>query len=284
MEARRFTMLSDGIIKMDAGVMFGRIAKPQWEDQVSTDRRNRLTMGLNCVLTQFGGHNVLIDTGVGHKDPDGRRDQYGLVPSRLLKDLRAMGLSPKDIDTVILSRLDFDHCGGCTRLDRAGNFLPTFSRATYYIQETCYEDALTPDERFFDMYREEDFLPIQERGQFAMLNGDYEIMPGVEVKVAGGPCRGHQIVLLTLGGERACYLGDLAPTPFHLDLACIPAFDRYPELTLQTRREVLNQAEEEGWLLLFAHGGPGERAGYLERRNGRRRFRPVGVDEPPKVA
>ena len=284
METRRFTMLSDGIIKMDAGVMFGRIAKPQWEDQVSTDRRNRLTMGLNCVLTQFGGHNVLIDTGVGHKDPDGRRDQYGLVPSRLLKDLRAMGLSPKDIDTVILSRLDFDHCGGCTRLDRAGNFLPTFSRATYYIQETCYEDALSPDERFFDMYREEDFLPIQERGQFAMLNGDYEIMPGVEVKVAGGPCRGHQIVLLTLGGERACYLGDLAPTPFHLDLACIPAFDRDPELTLQTRREVLNQAEEEGWLLLFAHGGPGERAGYLERRNGRRRFRAVGVDEPPKVA
>ena len=283
MEARRITMLSDGIIKMDAGVMFGRIAKAQWEDQVSTDRKNRLTMGLNCVLVQIGSHNVLIDTGVGHKDPDGRRDQYGLVPSRLLKDLRAMGLSPKEIDTVVLSRLDFDHCGGCTRLDRAGNFLPTFSRATYYVQETCFEDALSPDERFHDMYREEDFLPIEERGQFGLLSGDTEILPGLEVKVAGGPCRGHQIVLLTLGGERAAYLGDLVPTPFHLDLACIPAFDRYPETTLQTRREVLNQAEEEGWLLLFAHGQD-EHAGYLERRNGRRVFRPVKVDVPSKVA
>ena len=207
MEARRFTVLSDGIIKVDAGVMFGRIAKAQWENQVSTDRRNRLTMGLNCVLMQIGSRNILIDTGVGHKDPDGRREQYGLVPSRLLKDLRAMGLSAKDIDTVVLSRLDFDHCGGCTRLDRTGNYLPTFSRATYYVQQTCFEDALNPDERFSDMYREQDFMPIEERGQFELLDGDTEILPGLEVRVAAGPCRGHQIVLMTLGGERVAYLG-----------------------------------------------------------------------------
>ena len=242
-------------------------------------------MGLNCVLAQAGGHNVLIDTGVGHKDPDGRRDQYGLVPSRLLKDLRGHGPLPQG------HRYGHSFTAGLRPLrwlhtSRQDGQLLTYLQQSHLLRaaELLRGTRLNPDERFFDMYREEDFLPIEERGQLAMLNGDDEILPGIEVKVAGGPCRGHQIVYLTLGGERACYLGDLVPTPHHLDLACIPAFDRYPEITLQTRKEVLNQAEEEGLLLLFAHGGPEERAGYLERRAGRRRFRPVGVPEPPKVA
>ena len=279
MMTRRVTILSDGIIKLDAGSMFGPVPKVRWENTVGTDRRNRITLGLNCLLVHMSQSNVLIDTGVGSKEMNGQRDEFGLVPSRLLKDLRALGLSSKDIDAVILTRLDFDHCGGCTRLDRSGSYLPTFSKATHYVQAQCFEEARNPNERCQTMYREEDFLPLEEKGQFTLLDGDCEIAPGIEVRVTSGPCRGHQIVLLTLGGERVAYLGDLVPTPYHLDLPSIPAFDQFPEETLEMKRDVLNQAEKEGWLLVFAHGHE-DKAGYLERRNGQRTFRPVELPRP----
>ena len=267
-------IISDGVIKRDAGSMFGPIPKVTWENMVATDRRNRVTLGLNCLLLQMGGKNVLVDTGVGPKEVNGHREEYGLVPSRLIKEIRSIGLTNKDIDAVILTDLDFDHCGGCTRLDRSGEYVPTFPRARYYVQAACYEDAINPNERCRGDYRQEDFQPIEECGQFDLLDGDAEILPGLAVKVAGGPSRGHQIILITMGGERIAFLGDLVPTPFHLDLASIPAYDLFPEETLTMKREILDQAEKEGWLLIFAHAYD-QKAGYLQRWNGQRALRPV---------
>ena len=267
-------LLSDGIIKFDGGTMFGRVPKVHWENMIPTDRRNRITLGLNCLLIQIAGKTVLVDAGVGSKELDNERETYGLVPSRLMKGLRGLGLSPKDVDAVILTGLHFDHCGGCTRLDRAGNLVPTFSRAKYYVQSMCWEDACSPNERCQEAYRSEDFLPIAEKGQLELLYGDTEIFPGLWVKVTSGHARGHQVVLLNHGGERIAFLGDLVPTPYHLDPGAISAFDQFPEKTLEMKKEVLRQAEKEGWLLIFSHGHD-QKAGYLERRNGHTYLRPV---------
>ena len=109
-------IISDGVIKMDGGSMFGQVPKVAWENTVVTDRKNRMTLGLNCLLLQVGGQNVLVDTGIGSKEIDQDKENLGLVPSRLLKWLKGLGLTPKDISAVVLSHLHFDHSGGCTRL------------------------------------------------------------------------------------------------------------------------------------------------------------------------
>ena len=118
--------------------------------------------------------------------------------------------------------------------------------------------------------------PINERGQLQLLAGDNEIYPGLSVRVTDGHAKGHQIVMMNHGGERIAFLGDLVPTPYHLDLAAISAFDQYPEETLECKREVLMQAEKEGWLIIFAHGHE-QKAGYLERRNGSTYLRTVDL-------
>jgi glyoxylase-like metal-dependent hydrolase (beta-lactamase superfamily II) len=267
-------VLSDGIIKFDGGTMFGPVPKTLWETKVATDRKNRITLGLNCLLIQVYGKTILVDTGVGAKDLDNEKEIYGLVPSRLLKGLKGLGISAKEIDAVILTHLHFDHSGGCTRLDRAGNLVPTFPRAKYYVQRECWEEACNPNERCHEIYREEDFSPIEEKGQLELLDGDSEIFPGLRVEVTHGHSRGHQVVMVNHGGERIAFLGDLIPTPHHLDLAAISAFDQYPEDTLEMKREFLRKAEKEGWLLIFAHSYD-QIAGYLERRNGHSYLRPV---------
>ena len=267
-------VLSDGIIKFDGGTMFGQVPKVYWENKVATDRKNRITLGLNCLLIQIAGKIVLVDVGVGAKELDHEKETYGLVPSRLVKGLKSLGLSPKEVDAVILTHLHFDHSGGCTRLDRAGNLVPTFPRARYFVQDACWQDACSPNERCQEIHRNEDFRPIEEKGQLELLDGDAEIFPGLCVKVADGHAKGHQVVMLNHGGERIAFLGDLVPTPYHLDLAAISAFDQFPENTLESKRDFLGQAEKGGWLLIFSHGHD-QKAGYLERRNGSTYLKPV---------
>jgi glyoxylase-like metal-dependent hydrolase (beta-lactamase superfamily II) len=260
-------VISDGVIKVDAGCMFGPVPKVVWEGSVATDRKNRMTLGLNCLLLQACGHNVVVDTGVGSKEIDNDKESLGLVPSRLLKGLKSVGLSPKDISAVVLSHLHFDHSGGCTRLDRAGNLVPTFSKARYYVQSKCWDEACHPNERTNGSHRAENYMPIDDRGQLELLDGDREILPGLNVIVTDGHAPGHQMVMFNHGGERVVYLGDIVPTPHHLNLAAISAFDSSPQITLEQKKELLSQAERQGWLLTFSHGHD-VRAGYLERRGG----------------
>lgn len=269
-------IISDGILKMDGGSVFGPIPKVVWENSVTTDRKNRITLGLNCLLLQVNGKNVLVDTGVGSKDNTRDKEALGLVPSRMVKGLKAAGMTPKDIHAVILSDLHFDHCGGCTRLDRTGAIVATFPKARYYVQRASWEEAYHPGERFRHAYREDNFAPIAERGQLELLDGDADIFPGLRVIVCAGPAKGHQMVMFNHGGERIVFLGDLVPTPHHLNPAVLSAFDYSPEDTMQQKGEWLTAAEKQGWLLVFAHGHD-TRAGYLERRGETTYLRPVDL-------
>ncbi len=269
-----FFLLSDGTIKVDGGAVFGQTPRVRWQNMAAPDRHNRIRLGLNCLLVRNGSQCVIVDTGVGTKEPDTVRDAYGLTNSRLLRELRARDLTPKDVSAVILTHLHFDHCGGATRLDRSGTPVPTFPNATYYVQRAAWEEAQQPNERGSSAYHSDDFLPLEESGQLKLLDGDCEVVPGIKVRVTDTHTKGHQFVLLNHGGERLAFLGDLIPTPHHLNLPCIAATDRFPEHTLQHKRKLLRDAEREGWLMLFSHGFE-ERAGYVESREGKWGFRPV---------
>ena len=269
-------ILSDGTYLLDGGSVFGRIPKSEWELQVKPDRRNRVRLGINCLLIQTPDANILVDTGAGSKRPDKLKETYGLNGNKLLKGLRGFGLTARDIDIVVLTHLKFDHVGGSTKLDRTGNAVPTFPKAQYMVQRACWEEANNPNERYNDSFFRDDFLPLEEKGLLTLLDGDCEIAPGVTVKVAGGPASGHQMVLVERGSERISYAADLIPTPYHIPLPYIPALDEYPNDTLVQKRELLDMAVQGGWLIIFGHGHD-QRAGYVEARNGKPKLLPVDI-------
>ena len=272
-------IISDGVMKIDGGSMFGLVPKVAWESSVSTDRKNRMSLGLNCLLMEVSGKNVLVDTGVGRKDGDfdeGAIATVGLSHGRLIRGLKDSGLTPKDIDAVILSHLHFDHSGGCTRLDRSGGIVTTFPNAKYYVQRANWEEACHPSDRCPAVLKSENFLPLEEHGQLELLDGDSEILPGLNVMVTDGHAPGHQMVMFSHGGERIAYLGDLVPTPYHLNPAVISAFDHSPDVTLERKQAILTEAEKQDWLLIFPHGH-GVKAGYLERRSEKMCLKPVDL-------
>ena len=70
----------------------------------------------------------------------------------------------------------------------------------------------------------------------------------------------------------AC-LGDVLPTPHHLGLPYITAWDVRPLDTFERKRQILDTAEKERWLLVFGHGLD-IKSGYLTQRDGKLTLEP----------
>ncbi|PZC47322.1 MAG: Glyoxylase, beta-lactamase superfamily II [Chloroflexi bacterium] len=269
------TSVSDGLIRLDGGTLFGIVPKPLWQQRIAPDRRNRIALGLNCVLIQTDRGNVLVDTGNGGKRQALMRQRFGHRSSRLLSEIKAAGLSPNDIDYVLLSHLHFDHAGGCTRLGAEDAVVPVFPKARYLIQRADWEQFRTPNGRARGSIFTDDYLPLGDSGQLDLLDGDTEVIPGVWARVTGGHTHAHQIAVMESGGQRAAFLGDLVPTQHHMAPAWITSVDSFPEETLERKQELLERANRDNWIVFFSHD-PHNRAGYVDRTDDNKfRLRPV---------
>jgi glyoxylase-like metal-dependent hydrolase (beta-lactamase superfamily II) len=262
-------ILSDGRFRLDGGAMFGVIPKPLWERRMPADDRNRITLGMNCLLIQSAGKNILVETGAGDKFDAKRQDIYGIDHSvTLLDSLGKAGLSPEDVGIVVNTHLHFDHCGWNTRRDKDGKVVPTFPHAQYYVQRGEFEHAYQPTERDWASYLPENFEPIKVSGQWVLLDGNTEIVPGVEVVRVPGHTRDMQCVRISAGDRTAIFLADLVPTTAHLPYPWIMGYDLYPLATLEQKKQWLPRALKQEWLCLFAHD-PQTQAAYLREQAGR---------------
>jgi glyoxylase-like metal-dependent hydrolase (beta-lactamase superfamily II) len=256
------TAVSDGIYHLDGGAFFGVIPKSLWQKKVAANDQNLVPAGLNSVVVRTGEHTVLIETGIGNKLPDRMIKIYG-QPAKLLDNLAAAGISPADIDIVINTHLHFDHCGWNT-MREAGEIVPTFPRATYYVQEGEWQYARRPSERDAISYISHNYDPLIASGQMELLHGDREIVPGISVKVFPGHTRHMQAVILRSGRQTACYISDLIPTSWHLDLSWVMAFDLFPLETMESRKQYYADAIPQRWLTMFTHD-PNLPWGYVEK-------------------
>ena len=70
-------VISDGTFLRDGGTVFGTVPKVLWERAAKPDRKNRVRLGLNSLLIRTPEANVLVDCGIGSKDPEVSREVYG---------------------------------------------------------------------------------------------------------------------------------------------------------------------------------------------------------------
>ena len=268
-----FSMVSDGTFWLDGGAMFGIVPKVLWNKTNPADELNRIELKLNCLLIQTPEKNVLVDTGIGEKLDDKFKGIYRVERDfGLITSLEKNGLKPEDIDFVINTHLHFDHCGGNT-IKKDGKFVPTFSNAKYIIQKQEWHDATQSNERTKASYLKENFIPIEETRQLILVDGEHEIIPGIKVIATNGHTQGHQSVLLESEGKKALYLGDLIPTTSHVKIPYIMGYDLYPLDVMEKKEEVLRQAIEEKWLLIFEHD-PKTPFAYLVEENGKQILKP----------
>jgi glyoxylase-like metal-dependent hydrolase (beta-lactamase superfamily II) len=247
------TTVSGGNLLLDGGTMFGVVPKPLWERLQPADAQNRIRCANNCVLARDGRQTVLIDAGYGGKATAKERERMSLDPGEpLLESLAAVGVAPEQIDLVVLSHLHFDHAGGCTRLD-GSRLVPAFPRARYVAQRGEWEVALSGVPELRGSYPLEHLVPLAEAGMLDLVEGNVEIVPGLRTRVTGGHTRWHQVVLLESEGQTAAYLGDLCPMAAHMRTMWGMGYDVYPLDTRINKPQLLGEAADQGWLVLWDH-------------------------------
>ena len=270
-------LLTDGFFRLDGGAMFGVIPRPLWERKMPPDERNRIRLALNTLLIRSAGKWILVETGAGDKWDAKRRDIFAFEGEPRLPDkLLARGLRLEDVDLVINTHLHFDHCGWNTRLVE-GRLAPTFPNARYVVQRGELEYAKRPSERDRASYLAENFAPVVEAGQWWQLEGDREVVPGVELVRVPGHTRDMQCVRLSGGGKTAIFFADLVPTTAHLPYHWIMGFDLFPLTTLENKKKWIPEAARGKWLVLFAHD-PEVPAAYLRERDAVYEAEPAGVE------
>lgn len=258
----RVSLLSDGVSYWDGGGAFGLAPRVKWMKLLPPDELNRVPQELRCVLIEGGGHNILVDCGVGDKPNDVLASQYEVrrPQGTLLDDLTRHGLSPADIDAVVFTHLHGDHSGWATQRVTAGTgyvYRPTFPQARYYVQRQEYHDAIHINERTRNTYFAENFVPLFEQGVLTLLDGPADITPAVRAAPTPGHTAGHQSVIVQNGrldpapifilGDLATYMIQFARLPW------VTAYDVLPLQTIESKRYWQQWALERQAVLISPH-------------------------------
>lgn len=255
----RIHAIQAGGQQLDGGAMFGVVPKTLWERRLPADPKNRIPMGMRCLLIEHDDGLVLLDTGSGNKETTKFHDIYGIENggengrTALEDGIRMAGFTPDDVKLVINTHLHFDHAGGNTWRAPSGEVQPTFPNARYIVQGGEHAYATHTNERTAASYFPLNWDAIFAGGRFELINGDREIVPGISVRQTPGHTPFHQSVLIRSGGETCCFLGDVVPTSHHLPLPWIMGYDVEPLVTLESKRALLADAVREDWLLVFEH-------------------------------
>jgi glyoxylase-like metal-dependent hydrolase (beta-lactamase superfamily II) len=247
-------MLSDGLWRNDGGCMFGVVPRELWQRDHPADDRNRIQLNLTCPLIMRGGAAVLVDAGIGNRLSSVERKIFDHGEGWLPDGLKSLGMEPGDVTHVVLSHLHFDHCGGIVRRRDSGVLEAAFPRARVMVQRGELEIARgSRNERLRAAYRhiEECLAPLQH--VLEALEGDTELMPGLDIHVTGGHTVDHQIVQVRDDGGCFLHLADIVPTRSHMKGPWNQAYDLDALRSMEVKADYLERAVAGGWWVSFAH-------------------------------
>jgi glyoxylase-like metal-dependent hydrolase (beta-lactamase superfamily II) len=229
------------------------------------------------------GKTILVDSGVG---------QHGLWrfgDGHLLDSLKALDLSPEDIDFVVPTHLHLDHVGWNTRPTPDGP-VPTFTNARYLFQQADWDHYITPG--FLESPAETPMqqstknmlstavLPLKESGLMDLIGPERVITDEVTLLHTPGHTPGSVSILVQSGSEAALLIGDAAHNPAQLtETEWSPAVDVDGSLSARTRKAVVEQAQRLDAVVAGGHfGAPGHPAfGRIIVMDGRPMWRGVSL-------
>jgi glyoxylase-like metal-dependent hydrolase (beta-lactamase superfamily II) len=204
-------------------------------------------------------HTVLIDSCCGnHKNREGTGMHQLDIP--WLERLSDRGVRPEDVDFVMCTHLHPDHVGWNTKL-LDGRWVPTFPNAKYIFGKREHDYWSSPEGMAVVEYGqkgvlEDSVLPCIEAGQAVLVDDGYAVDDNLIVENAPGHTPGAITIRATSGSQGGLFSGDAMHTALQVvfpdsnSIAC-----HSPELARATRRNILSECADRGYLLLPAHFG-----------------------------
>lgn len=246
--------IETGHFALDGGAMFGIVPWVFWSKTNPPDERQRIELAARCWLIKGNGKTILVDDGNGTKWSDRLKDIYKLdtTSGNLISSLGNHRISPADVTDVILTHLHFDHAGGSTVIVD-GELVPTFPNAKYYVQEKHWELSQHPTEKDRGSFMKDDFVPLMDHGVLELVDGEFEIFPGIDLLVCNGHTTAQQLPKISDGKTTMLFCCDLVPTASHVPWPYVMAYDVRPLVTIEEKKRIFGRAYEESWILFLEH-------------------------------
>jgi len=174
--------------------------------------------------------NILVDTGC-----EARSYATGPMPpvedvSSLQENLSKFSLSIKDIDAVIITHLHFDHAA----------FINLFNHCPIFLQKRELKAAIRPHPYFSGLYVSDFF----KEARFELIDGDMELLPGVEVILVPGHSRGSQAVIFETNEGKAAVSGFCCIAEnFNKNDPAIPGIHEDVEQAYESMRKLMGLAD-----------------------------------------
>ncbi len=245
----------------------------------------QVTTPHTCLYLNTGTHQIPSDTGAG---PVGAHageifpdvDHTSTSTGHLLENLRAEGISPSEVDTVLLTHAHPDHVGGLVNAD--GDL--AFGNAQHFIGDAEWQfwfSEAAEEKASQGMVEIARTNLSAVDGQVERITPTVEVRPGIRAISAPGHTPGHLAVSIRSEGEELLHRVDLVLHPLlmeHPDWEI--AFDIDPGLARQTRRHVLDEVADKEIRALGYHIPPFPSIGHIVRGDEGWHWQPVQRSGP----
>lgn len=256
------TALSDGTMSASLDLLSGIEKADADVIQYNAGIDEPGNIHINCYLIRGRGRVILVDTGAG---------PLNNVGGQLQANLAAAGVSPDDVDTVLLTHCHPDHIGGLLDAEKR----PVYKHAEiilHPLEAQHWQDdkklkiANERGQRNFGLVRQTLHAYAQN---VSFFNGD-KIADGILPVWLPGHTPGHTGFRIDSDAQCLLIWGDIVHYP-HIQSAQ-PAvsilFDTDPALAEETRKKILEKAVREKLLIAGMHLGQAGFANVLSAGSG----------------
>ncbi len=198
----------------------------------------------NCLFVHTGEQRVLIDAGWGR---DAHQNQ-----GKLLEGLQAEGITPEDIDILVITHRDIDHIGGI--IDAKDQ--PVFKNARHIVWRGTWDSwntfdwaNVSPDGVPFDNKARQ---LLQDRVE--LVDHETEFAPGFQIIPAIGhrPC--HIVLSISSEGEQLIHMADAVVHPILIEYADWSwPLHTLVEQAEAVKLELLERVADQNILVFAAH-------------------------------
>ena len=243
------TALSDGAIERTHAQMNG-VPADEGHCHLEKAFRTKFLLSINAFLIWAGDRVILVETGSG--------DYLGPEAGKLLANLRAAGVDPAAIDTILLTHMHPDHSAGLTNMTTGKANFPNAELITHENEpKHWFDDA----EMAKGSEREQKLMFQQAREQCAPYLDrmktfrDGEVAPGIIAVPCPGHTPGHSAFLIESAGESLLIWGDTV----HMPEVQVPrpevtmVVDTDPAQAEASRRRIFDMAASERLLVTGMH-------------------------------
>lgn len=254
----KLTSLLGNSQKLDGGAMFGNAPKAMWSHWYPCDDQNRIHLQCRCLLVQDEHRNILFETGVGAFFDAKMKDRFGVQETEhcLIAALDEQGLTPADIDIIVLSHLHFDHAGGLLNAWQPETEPAlAFENAQIIVSEAAWQRAVNPHAR-----DRASFIPalpdlLEKSGRLERVQGTRSATLGDRYRFhfSDGHTPGMLLTEIATDDGALVFAADLIPGTAWVHVPITMGYDRYPEMLIDEKRRLLADLATRNGRLFFTH-------------------------------